>query len=866
MRRLRQWYRQIVTLVRRDRLDRDIEDELAFHLAMRQAEHVSAGANDADAARAARRQFGNVALMKERTRDAWSFPSFESLLRDIRFGGRTLRRSPGLTIVAVLTLAVGIGITTAMFAILDALVLRPVPFHAPDQLALIYMGDEHGGTGSVAPSVLQAWRESGAFAAAESAEAHPVVIESDGVVATRGMARVTPGIFDLLRRVTPVRGRMFLPEEGRPGHDDRILLSEDLWRSYFHADPALVGRRVTIDRETLEVVGILPSTFRFPSWDTVIWRPIDFTTIPSAGASARPIVYVRFAANLPRPDALRVATDAARAVDAGNARLRALVLPLAGRVLDPYYQRAVPLLSGAVILVFLVLCANVSSLLLARLTARRREFAMCSALGASRARVMRQAFVETILMGVLGVIVGVGVGWLLVSIARVFLPEAFLLRTLHPLNLDARALAVASIAGVFATLAAGLLPAWIATGVDVEQSLRVTNRGGTETRGARVVTRTLLVAEIALACVLLVGATLLVRSFVNLAGVPRGLNTRDVIITTLGLRSSQLPDRASRIAAARAIDEQVRQLPGVQQVGWSYGIPPRGGGLSFGEWQSDVTGAPALEMTIDRYNVAADFFAAYGIPLLRGRTFQPADSDREVIVGERLARTLWPGLDPVGRNFSFMNGHFHVIGLVREIQYPSLDRRLDHPEFYQKFAGVGSYTMMSIRCGPCPDSARVRQRIAAAAGAVDVINVGPLDAMYFEQLAQPRAAAALAFAFAAIAALAAAAGLFSVLSYAVGRRRREFGIRTALGASPAQIRALVFRDGLVVVGLGVAIGTVGACALARSIASLQYGVSVADPVSWALVLGLLGVTVIGATWRPAQEAAHVDPVRLLREE
>jgi predicted permease len=803
--------------------------------------------------------------MKQQMRDAWSVPWFESLLRDVRFGTRTLRRSPGFTVIAVLTLAVGIGITTAMFAILDALVLRPVPFRAPDQLALISMGDDHGSRGVVAPAVLRAWRESPAFAGAESATADTALLDVEGIVATRGMARVTSGVFDLLG-VRPVRGRLFLPSEGRPGTDDRALVSEDLWRSVYHADPALVGRRVTINGEAVEIVGILPATFRFPSWDTVIWTPIDFDALPAARSSELPRVYARFATDVPRADALRAATNAARAADPTNTPLRAQARPLAGMVLDPYYQRAVPLLSGAVILVFLVLCANVSSLLLARLTARRREFALCSALGASRARVMRQAFVETILMGLLGVAVGIGVGWMLVSIARTFLPEAFLLRTLHPLNIDIRALAVASFAGVFATLAAGLLPAWIGTAADVEQSLRITNRGGTETRGARAVTRALLVAEIALACILLVGATLLVRSFVNLAGVQRGLDTHGVITATLSLRRDLLPDRQSRTAAARAIEEQVRRLPGVQQVGWSYGLPPRGGALSFGEWQSDVTGSPAVNMNVDRYYVAGDFFAAYGIPLLRGRTFQASDADREVIVGERLARALWPGLDPLGRTFSFMKERFQVVGLVREIRYPSLDQRLDRPEFYQRFTGVGSYAMMSIRCGPCPDPAQVRQRIAATAGSVTIVNVGPLDDVYFEQLAQPRAAAALAFAFAVIAALAAAAGLFSVLTYAVGRRRREFGIRTALGASPGQIRRLVLRDGLFVVVIGVALGAVGAWALARSIASLQYGVSVSDPVSWALVLGLLGLTVTGATWRPAQEAARVDPVLLLREE
>src|SRR5262249_47263350 len=244
---------------------------------------------------------------------------------------------------------------------------------------------------------------------------------------------------------------------------------------------------------------------------------------------------------------------------------------------------------------------------------------------------------------------------------------------------------------------------------------------------------------------------------------------------------------ASRVAVAREIEAQVRQLPGVQQVGWSYGIPPAGGAISLGDWESDAPGVGRVHVNVDRYSVGDDFFALYGIPLLRGRTFQDGEADGTVIVGERLARTLWPGLDPIGRTFGFHKERFQVIGVVRELQLPSLDATLDRPEFYERFPGVGSYAMMSIRCAPCPDPARVRQRIAAAGAAISVNDVGALDDAYFVQLAQPRAAAALAFAFATIAAPAAAAGLFSGLSYAVRRRQRGFGIPHARGAPPAPL-------------------------------------------------------------------------------
>jgi putative ABC transport system permease protein len=853
-------------LLQRRRVAREMDDELAFHVEMETRANVERGLSPTEARRRALRDLGGLDQTKEGIRDVrmiW----LDSLWQDVRYAARNLARRPGATATAAAMLGLGIGITTAMFTIVDALILRPVPFQDPDELAFVYMGNDRGGRTTVAPAVLHAWQESTAFAGAESAVPDTALVDVNGAVVARGIARVTPGLFELLGGVRPIRGRVFDASEVRAAINDRVLLSEDLWRTLYQSDPAIIGRSILIDGERLVVIGVLPADFRFPSWNTVIWRAVDYHAMPASVANELPRAYVRFASNVPRVDALWIATEAARAADSRNAELYPHVQPLAGMVLDPYYQRAVPLLAGGVILVFLVLCANVSSLLLARLTARQREFSMRSALGASRGRLIRQAFVESGVLGVFGVIAGVAVAWMLVSLSRTFLPEAFLLRTLNPLNIDARALAVTSVSGVVATLASGLLPAWIGTRTDSETSLRITERSGTESRGARAVTRTLLVGEIALACTLLVGATLLVRSFINLAQAERGLDVAGVLVSSLSLAPPAFPDRVARETTARAIEEQVRQLPGVQHVAWSYGLPPDGGAISFGNWQSDAPGNPVVDMNVDRYRVGPEFFALYGIPVLKGRTFEPSDQQGSVVIGERLARTLWPGLDPIGRTFSFQKERFQVVGLVREIHHPSLDARIDRPEFYEPFAGVGSYAMMSIRCGAtCPNTAVIRQQVLAAHPAVRVVDVQALEDVYFEQLARPRATAALGFVFAGVAVLAAAGGLFSVLSYAVGRRKREFGIRAALGASPDQIGRVVLRDGSVVALTGVAIGSVAAWSLGRALVSLQYGVTVNDPLTWAIVLGVLGVTTLIASWRPARQAMRADPVLLLREE
>ncbi len=845
-----------------------LDDELREYLEASVAQHMARGLSREKAVRAARGALGSLDAVKEAVRDVGWETLADGAAQDVRHAVRRLRSRPVTSLAAIGMLGLGIGITTAMFTIVDALLLRPVPFRDADRLASVVMNDEHGGRGDVARPVLRAWKETPVFEAVEGHHSTTSLIESGDRLVERPTAFVTSGLFDMLG-VHPIRGRGFEEGEGRAGTSDRVVISEDLWRSAFGADPAVIGSHITVNRDPLTVVGILPADFRFPTAKTELWRPIDYEA-PPPDAMARPVALVRIAAGIPEADVLRVATGVAHAADPSTNNLQAFTRPLAGAYRDTYLTGAVPLLAGGVLLVFLVLCANVSSLLLERFTSRRREFAMCSALGASRGRLFRQALVESAMFGTLGAATGIAIAWTLVGVTRGFLPESFLLQTLNPLNVDYRAIAAASLSGFLATAAAGVLPAWVGTTTNAANSLRVVDRGGTETRAARSVTQALLVGEIALACALLVGATLLVRSFVNLAQVDRGLNSRGVVTAWITF-SKSLDDAAARTATAAVLEDGVRHLPGVTKVALSFGLPPGGGGVSFGDWQPDTAGASPVHMTVERYSVGTDFFELYGIPLLAGRTFQPEDTSGDAggpaIVGQRMAAALWPGTSAVGRRFSFLDAHFEVVGVVKEINHPSIDVRQDHPEFYEPFSAGGTQVMMSIRCDQaCPDVPLIRQRLTEASPLVRVYEVRALDSVYFKELATPRAAAAMGFAFAAVAIVAAASGLFTVLSYGVSRRRREFGIRTALGSSPAQIRGLVLRDGLTVALAGVTLGSVAAWWLARGLASVEYGVTAADPVTWSIVFGVIGVTTIAACWRPARQATHVDPVLLLREE
>jgi putative ABC transport system permease protein len=787
------------------------------------------------------------------------------LVEDMKHAFRRLLSRPGATFAPVAMLGIGIGLTTAMFTLVDTLILRPVPFSRPDELAHLYMGDERGGRTSISPAAFQAWRESPAFARVESAHQETALVEAAGIVAARPVAWVTPGLFAMLGDVRPVRGRLFASDEGRAGSDDRVLLSESVWRGLFNADPTVVGRRITVAGDSVLVVGVLPADFRFPTWKTALWRPIAFDASSSSHANRRPTAYVRFASNMPRADALRLATDAARGADGSNAALRAT--PRAVVTVEAYARRAAPLLTGGVIFVFLVLCINVCGLQLTGVTARRREFSVRAAVGASPGRLMSQAFVESSVLCVLGTLTGIVLAWLLVQLLRALLPEAYLMHTLNPPSLDRRALAITVASGAIATLAVGLWPAWMGRNVDAIQAMRVGERGGTEARSGRLLMRLLLIGEVALACTLLVTATLLARSFVNLVRVDRGLNTDDVIAATMTLPKSAFPDPMARRAAALSIEEAIRRLPGVQAVAWSYGIPPEGGAFSSGKWTSDVAGAPSVETTVDRYNVGTNFFSFYAIPIVRGRALQPTDSEHDVVIGERLAQMLWPGLEPIGRTFGFGSERFQVIGVAREIRYPSLETSLDKPEMYHHLGGVGSYVTIGIRChGKCPDEGVLRQRVLAEHAGITVMSVRPLEEAYLEQLARPRAAAGLGAVFALTALVVTGGGLFCLLTVAVGRRQREFGIRVALGASPALIGRLVWREGLIVLGLGAVIGVIGAASFARVISSLHYGVTIGDPLTWGIVLGVLSVVTVVASWRPTRQALRVSPSRLLNQE
>jgi predicted permease len=808
-------------------------------------------------------------------------------LDDLRHAFRRVQSRPGSFIGAAAMLALAIGVTAAMFTVMDSLILRPVPFRDADRLVRVErtLGKRFMMTST--PALIRTWRGSPAFEGVYGMLQDPTTIEGGSEPVTRGGARISPGLIEMLG-VRPILGRTFVDGEGRAGSDDRVMLSEVVWRNQFGADPRIIGRRITLGTTSAEVVGVMPAEFHFPFWDVSLWRPIDFDAPNPEFVSdpARPWArvtqlwaYARLSGSMPADVAARVASDAMHRADASSAEQGVRFRPLAANFLDDYSTRALTALAIGVGLVFLALCANVTSLVLTRMTSRARELAVCAALGAARVRLLREALIENVTLGVVGSAGGLAVGALLVALARHYLPAAFLSSTLHPVQIDLRAVGATSAAGLLATLLAGLAPAWLGTRVDRATTMHLRERGGTASRAERVFSRSLLAAEMALAVALLVGAGLLLRSFVNLSRADRGLDAGGVVTGWISLPAHSFPDRPSRNTYAETLEATLRSMPGIAELTMPYGMPPGAAETYFGNAKSDLPDAPELRVVMGSSSVDNDFFHLFRMRLIDGRLFLPTDTRSDAIIGEQLAKTLWPGTSALGHTFTVNGANpTRIVGVVNEIRSPSSDPREDRPEIYfplhvsvdgqPQTRAVGSGNIhFAYRCGPiCPDAALVRQRIRSVNPRAVIARYGPIEDEFMNGLARPRAAAALAVAFAVVATLVAAGGIFSVLSYAVVRRIREFGIRAAMGAQPSSLGQLVLMDAARLGGTGFALGILAAWMLSRSLTALAFGVTGADPLTWTAVLGVLTATLLAAAWRPALHAMRADPVRLLRDE
>ena len=860
------WFTRLRARYKYRHFDRDLQEELVVHEARAREDLVKQGFNPRDAERRARLQVGNITLAREGARGVWLPKWIDDVRSEVRFGlGHSLRRllrAPWRTAAIAGTLSLAVGIGTGMFVVADALLLRPVPFPKAQELAVISLRTPIiSGSTSVPPAMVAAWRGIDTFGGVEAAFTETCLVETDGGEAVLGVARISPGLLTLLGGVHPTTGRLFAPADD----DHAVLISETVWRTLYAADPGIIGRPVKVDGESLQIVGVLPATFLFPNRNTVIWRATDFAS-PRA-ALFRPMVYVRMPPDGRGSRALDVATAVARSVDSRySERWRVEAEPLAEYLSDRFHRRAVPLLIAAVALLLLMLTTNAAGLMFLAVSARRREMAIRRALGASRWRLLADSLSETLLLGVGGIAGGLIIAGWLVALCRNMLDSAALMRGLKVLEVDGRAVGAAILLGLVISLGVGLA-AWIAAALGGAKNARYLRTAGDIGRERAWSTRArllLVVGQISLSFLLAFTSLLLVRSFLSLAIIEPGFNPRAMVVAWISFPSSDFPTEAKRAEAVHRLRADAETISGVRVATWSYGTPPGGGITDTGAWQA-VEGGVSRVMSAHRLYVEPEFFDAYGLRILAGRSFAATDDSTATLVSERLAAALWPGEPAVGRRFLFEGAEKYVVGVVTEVRYPSLAELTDLPQYYLRMVASGSVPMLTLACaGPCPNDAVIRRQLMATEPRIRIQSIYKPELVYRRELAGPAAMATFGSLIAAVALCAGAAGLFSVLAQFVADRRREFAVRACLGASRAALRMLIWRQAASVVVPGLLVGGLaGRWSWAKLSGLIVDGTPGA--ALWLALAVVVTLVVVIAAWVPLRAATRIAPIELLRE-
>jgi predicted permease len=815
-----------------------------------------------------------------------------SLPQDLKFAARQLRTSPGFAVTTILTLALGIGATTAIFSLVNAVLLRPLPFPEQDRLIWAEQADIEPGVAANAYESLSYpnffdWRAQNHIATAMACYRNSsVTLTGSGEPQQLSAAVVSAEFFRALG-VHPLLGRDFLPNEERAG-THVAMLSYLLWRSSFGSARDLVGRSITLDGRSYTVAGIMPPGFVFP---IVNPAPALWTTLADDAATDspkdKPLTSQRGMNMLRVVARLRPGVTVAQS----RAELSAIAGRLARQYPDdnkPYtaaivetqldhsvgdFRPALRLLFAAVLLVLLIACANVAGLLLARATSRRGEIALRAALGAGRAGIMRQVLVESVLLSICGGMLGVVFStWTLAALLR-FLPADF--PRASQITVDGAVLAFVTVVSLATGLLFGVLPAWRMARLDPSQALREGGRSVTAGRGQHNLHYWLVIAETALGVVLLAGAGLLIRSFVRVLHVDPGFDPHHVLVANMSLRGRY--ESQKRVQFYNQLLPRVASLPGVQfaAAGWPLPLSRTNIGISFqieGHFTAPAD-APDAALSI----VTADYFQAMRIPILAGRAFTQRDEVKSlpvIIVNERFARKYFPGQNPIGKHLKSDLGDGtleapmrEVVGVVGDVRHEGLTADAD-PQYYLPFPqAVITSPALIIRAAADPTRliGALRTQLADLDGNIPLYRVGTLEDSVYNAAAQPRFQTLLLGCFAAMALLLSAVGLYAVLSYMVAQRTAEIGVRMALGAQRADVLSLIVRRGLTLAMIGIAAGLAASVPLTRFLAGMLYGIHPLDPLTLATVTMLLLVVSAVASSLPAWRATRLDPMRTLRD-
>ena len=802
-------------------------------------------------------------------------------LQDVRFGWRVLLKSRGFMVVTVLTLGLGIGASTLIFSVVDAVLLKPLPFKDRDRLVMVWERNPQGKKNVTGPANFVRWREQN-----KVFDQMASVIYLDWMTTANisvnsepervAISYVSPELFPMLG-VNASLGRTFVKGEGGKNSPETVLLGHGIWKRRFGGDPNVIGKVIPVNGKPTEIVGVLPEDYAFPR-GAEIFEPVTYDASAIERRGRYMMVLAHLAPGVTLAQAQSEMSLIAHRLEVETPKLDAgwgaQVVPLRDDLVGEV-RKAILVLFGAVGFLLLIACANVANLLLARATSRDKEVSTRMALGAPNSRLVRQFLTESLLLSALGGVLGVVIaqsGLLLVlRILPIDLP------TFTPVGLNMTVLLYALGISIVTGVVFGMAPVMRAWKIQPIEALKTGLRAGLEGPRRHRTQNFLVVGEAALAMVLLFGAGLLMKSFVRLMTVDAGFESANVLTMSLSLPSTKYGKQPQQNAFFNAALEKLRAIPGVKSVG-AISFLPLGGIGSATDFTVDDRPKPAAgeEPVADVRSVAGDYFKALGIPLLRGRLFDESqdrtdDDIKKVVINQTAANLWWPGQDPIGKRVTMPWGkdlHAEVIGVVKDVKMVGLEEtsrttlywfmpqfQLDFMTFVMKTDGI-----------PKSLAGSVKAQIASVDPELPVANMQSMDEVVANAVKQPRFTTALLASFAGLALLLAGIGIYGVISYSVAQRTREMGIRMALGAQTADVMGMVISQGMRMAALGVAIGIAGAFAIGGLISSLLFGVKATDLSTFATVAALLAAVALLATYIPARRATKVEPMVALRYE
>jgi putative ABC transport system permease protein len=871
---------RLASLVRnlftRSRVERDLDDELRAYLDQLTDEKRSAGMGAVEAQRAARIELGGMYQVKEEVRQVRTGQMLEELLQDLRYGFRTLLKNPSFTIVAVLALALGIGANTAMFSVAYGILLRPLPYGDADRVAVVFMRyfPRDFALGTMCMRDYLMWRENNhAFEDPSLFTTRRMDVGGDAAVPEQvSGAAVTAGFFSTLD-VRPLIGRTFAPGEDKPAGASMVVLSESIWRRRFGASNTVLGQSILVNGAPSTVIGVMPGAVRFPRRDTEVWTNLPLNPPTRYGpwfyrgvARLKPGVTLEQAQAEVNNIALRMMQQ-----NPYYKRLALPVLSMRDALLGTTLKPAILVLAGAVGLVLLIAVVNVANLMLARATVREREMALRLSLGAGRGRVVRQLLTESVLLSLMGGVAGLALAWGGVKLVRAWNPGNFAL--IDSVRLDWGAAGFMVFISMLTGVLFGLAPAFQSARADLNTTIKEGGRASASLARGRM-RAALVISEIAISLTLLLGAGLLLRSFVNLQRVTGGFSTPPGHILTMLISpgSRKYNDDATGIAFYDEVLRRARAMPGVEKAAVTNSLPPdrQGDADSF-----EVEGRPLapgeLNPIISIVTAGPDFFRTLGIPLVKGRHFTGHDNQTSApvaIVSEGFVRRFLSNENGPGKRVKYGGTWMEIVGVVGNVKYLGLTVDTD-PAIYIPFAqnyNARMYLAVSSPGDAAQLTAALRRDIQSIDPGVTLAQVGTMERALALSVSQPRFNTMLLALFAGIALLLASVGIYGLIAYSVAQRTHEIGVRMALGAARADVVRMVVRQGATLAAIGIVLGLGGAFALTRLLKTMLFGIGVTDSLTFAAApLGMMLVVLL-ATFVPALRATRISPVVALRYE